>query len=79
MRICRKQSKGLDSHSEPPRRGPSRALSHGITRVAALARFLGLPREGLYGVWRGTAVNISLARLEWLRPRDWFQWDNWWW
>jgi DNA-binding Xre family transcriptional regulator len=64
------------------------AHSHGVTRVADLARFLGLPRAGLYGVWRGTAVNISVARLErfaqrlgstseeWLRPGGWFRWDN---
>jgi DNA-binding Xre family transcriptional regulator len=66
----------------------SLALSHDITRVADLAPFLGLPRQGLYGVWRGTAVNISVARLErfaqrlaptpedWLRPGDWFRWNG---
>lgn len=66
----------------------SLAQSHGLTRVADLARFLGLPRQGLYGVWRGTAVNISVARLErfaqrlgptpedWLRPGEWFRWDS---
>jgi transcriptional regulator with XRE-family HTH domain len=64
------------------------AHAHGIARVADLARFLGLPRQGLYAVWRGTAVNVSVARLErfaqrlgptsedWLRPGDWFRWGN---
>ncbi len=66
----------------------SLARSHGITRVADLARLLGQPRQGLYGVWRGSAASISVARLELLarrlgpapdqplRPGDWFQWDD---
>jgi transcriptional regulator with XRE-family HTH domain len=66
----------------------SLARSHGITRVADLARLLTQPRKGLYGVWRGTAASISVARLELLarrlgpapdqplRPGDWFQWDD---
>jgi transcriptional regulator with XRE-family HTH domain len=64
------------------------AHSHGITRVADLARFIGLPRAGLYGVWRGQVANIGVVRLErlakrlgltpedWLRPGDWFRWEQ---
>jgi hypothetical protein len=66
----------------------SLARSYGITRAADLARLLGQPRQGLYGVWRGTAASISVARLELLalrlgpepdqplRPGEWFQWDE---
>jgi transcriptional regulator with XRE-family HTH domain len=66
----------------------SLARSHGITRAADLARLLGQPRQGLYGVWRGTAASVSVARLELLalrlgsapdqplRPGEWFQWDE---
>ena len=64
------------------------ARAHGITRVADLARLLGQPRQGLYGVWRGTAASVSVARLELLAnrlgpapdqplcPGDWFRWDD---
>jgi transcriptional regulator with XRE-family HTH domain len=63
-------------------------MSHGITRLTDLAHFLGLPRPGLYGVWRGTAVNVSVERLERLAKRlgpapdeplrvgDWYRWDD---
>jgi hypothetical protein len=66
----------------------SLARSHGITRVADLARLLGQPRQGLYGVWRGSAASISVARLELLARQlgpapdqplsagDWFRWDD---
>jgi hypothetical protein len=62
--------------------------AHGINRVADLARLLGQPRQGLYGVWWGSAASISVARLELLARRlgqapeqplstgDWFRWDD---
>lgn len=66
----------------------SHALAHGLTSVSKLAAWLNKPRASLYGLWRGSQVNISVATLEhlakrlgptpaaWLRPGDWFRWDS---
>jgi len=48
----------------------SLAQSHGISRVADLARFADIPRQSLYGLWRGSQVNVSVAMLE--------RWPNGW-
>jgi transcriptional regulator with XRE-family HTH domain len=66
----------------------SHALGHGLTSVSKLAAWLNKPRASLYGLWRGTQVNVSVATLEhlakrlgptptaWLQPGDWFRWDS---
>lgn len=66
----------------------SLAKVHGINNVAEFGRFMGVQRQTLYGLWYGTAVNVSVARLERLtkrlgatpdkplRPGDWFRWES---
>jgi DNA-binding Xre family transcriptional regulator len=64
------------------------AQARGIATVAQLGRALGVSRQSLYGIWRGTAANVSLITLErlakrlgllsglYLRPGDWFVWRH---
>lgn len=56
------------------------AQAQGITNPSALARRLGVSRQGLYVIWRGEAAQVSLDMLARLAcaleadPGDWFGW-----
>jgi DNA-binding Xre family transcriptional regulator len=58
------------------------ACSRGITTVPQLAAVVGLSRQALYPIWRGEAVQVSVAALGKLclgldaRPGDWFVWEG---
>jgi DNA-binding Xre family transcriptional regulator len=64
------------------------AQARGIATVGQLGRALHVSRQSLYGIWRGTAANVSLITLErlakrlgplpgqYLRSGDWFVWRH---
>jgi DNA-binding Xre family transcriptional regulator len=60
----------------------SQADRRGIASVPQLAAQLGIGRQGLYGLWRGEAAQISLEMLGRLahaldaHPGDWFSWQE---
>jgi DNA-binding Xre family transcriptional regulator len=66
----------------------SLAFAKGIAKMTQFSQMTGMPRQSLYGLWRGTAANVSIVMLERLakrlsptqyerlRPGDWFRWQG---
>jgi DNA-binding Xre family transcriptional regulator len=58
------------------------AQLQGIPNASALGLHVGIHRQGLYGIWKGTARQVSLDILERLvvglqaDPGEWFAWEG---
>lgn len=58
------------------------ARSQGVVTVPQLATLTGIPKQTLYAIWRGEAVQVSLDVLGRVcsglnaRPGDWFLWQS---